>query len=129
MCQTGLCVFVTLLITVLTNHTNILIKRLTFVKCLIIMCLFLVERGPMVYFILRLKTHHDTKGLTPAQVHTQTGIAVNTIKRYTERDFVLLKALSPSIVILCRFYGVEWKDVVELADDEGITKTPLLATG
>jgi hypothetical protein len=93
----------------------------------------IIEREHMAKFIVRFKAAHDATGLTPYAVSKKTGIAINTVVRYTEVDAVEVANLAPSVIRLAEFYGLDWRDpaVVEVIEDIGNPKreTPLLVPG
>ena len=80
-------------------------------------------------FIVRLKEAHDKKGLSPYAVAKQTGVAINTVARYADQDAVVSKHLAVSVIKLCDFYGLDWRDpsVVEVVEDTETESTPAAA--
>lgn len=70
-------------------------------------------------FIVHLKAHHDKKGLTPYRVSKETGVAINTVARYAEKDNVISDVLPSTVVTLAHYYGVDWRDpsIVEVIDE------------
>lgn len=81
-------------------------------------------------FIIRLKAAHDQTGLSPYAVHKQTGIAINTIVKYTSEDEVKTGTLWPSVIRLAEFYGLDWRDprVIGVVEEGGCApemETPL----
>lgn len=72
----------------------------------------------MKRFAVRLKSLYDAKGLSPYHVWKQTGVAQNTVKRYAQSDVVIVGTLEPAVIALAQFYGVDWKTVVDIVEDE-----------
>jgi hypothetical protein len=85
----------------------------------------------MAKFIVKLKKAHDATGLTPYAVSKRTGIAINTVVRYTEADAVEVANLAASVIRLAEFYGLDWRDpaVVEVIEEatDPEDETPLLS--
>lgn len=83
-------------------------------------------------FLVKLKKYHKETGLSTYEVGKKTGIAANSVVRYTSKDVVPVGYLAPTVIKLARFYGVDWRDpsVVEIVecDDNPETKAPLPAT-
>lgn len=84
-------------------------------------------------FLVKLKKAHQEKGLSTVDIHKATGIAINSVARYVSKDSVEVGYLSPIVIKLAQFYGLDWRDpsVVEIIpedEDTPETKTPLLAT-
>lgn len=75
-------------------------------------------------FIVHLKEHHDKKGLSPYRVWKDTGVAINTVVRYTENEAVISDVLPTTVISLARYYGVDWRDpsIVEVIDESSAGK-------
>lgn len=61
-------------------------------------------------FVVRLKSAHDEKGMSPYAVSKKLGIAQNTVIRYTAEDSVITTKVEPSLMKLIRFYDLDWRD-------------------
>lgn len=74
-------------------------------------------------FRVHLKKHHDKKGETPYRVWKDTGVAVNTVVRYTEKESVESDVLPTTVISLAQYYGVDWRDpaIVEVIDESADT--------
>jgi hypothetical protein len=70
-------------------------------------------------FAIKLKQAHDETGLSAYGVHKKTGIATNTVYRYTESDVVLVDKLELVVIRLAEFYGLDWRDpdVIKVIDN------------
>ena len=81
-------------------------------------------------FKVYLKAAHDKKGLSAYQVSKESGVHINTVKRYTDEDGVTTGALYTAVVQLIGYYGLDWRDsnVLEVIEDETKNENTLLAT-
>ncbi|MEL6526428.1 MAG: hypothetical protein AAFQ07_12045 [Chloroflexota bacterium] len=85
-----------------------------------------------IKFKIRLKHVHDKTGLSPYAVAKEVAPSENTVRKYVDEDEVISTYIPNSIVELCNFYGVDWRDptIVEAIMEEPseeIRKTPTAA--
>lgn len=82
-------------------------------------------------FRIRFRDLHEKSGLTAYAVAKETGLIENTVRKYVTKE-VVSERIYNYVVTLAEYYGADWKDVVEVIDDEEIEnpeiKTPLLLT-
>jgi len=70
-------------------------------------------------FVVKLKPVHDKTGLSYYAVSKLSGVVINTVKKYSAADRLEAHRFDISVVKLCRFYGVDWRDpqYVEIMED------------
>lgn len=73
-------------------------------------------------FEVRLKQIHKQHGKSVPDVADALGMSHNTVGRYVNKDFVTVRRLDTTVVLLARYYGVDWKDVVSVVEE--ITESP-----
>ena len=81
-------------------------------------------------FKVNLREAHKRSGKSKYQVQQDTGLAYNTIVRYVDSSGVFLKGIPKTVLTLCDYYGVDWRnpEIVELIEDEETeSESPLLA--
>lgn len=78
-------------------------------------------------FKVRLKAAHDATGLTAYAVWKQTGVAINTVEKYTQQDELVADYIPATVIRLAEFYGLDWRDpkVIEVVEDPEM-ESPLL---
>lgn len=78
-------------------------------------------------FRIRLNELHKKSGLTAYAVAKETGLIQNTVRKYLTEEIVTERVHS-YIVTLAEFYGADWRDVVEVIEDDDLPEieTPLL---
>lgn len=87
-------------------------------------------------FIIKLKPVHEASGFSQYSVHKETGMSLNTVKKYigdkSPDDGVEVRYLPTEVIILCQHYGVDWRNpsIIQVIEDdaEEEIKTPLAAT-
>lgn len=75
-------------------------------------------------FLVKLKDVHEKSNKTIYRVAKESGVVYNTAKRYVT-NWVETDFLSPEVIQLAEYYGVDWRDpaVVEIIEvDEEDTK-------
>jgi len=83
--------------------------------------------------LVKLKAVHARSGLSQYSIAKDTGISINTVKRYIGSKApdagVEVSYIPIEVIALCKHYGVDWRDpaIVEVieADDEDETEAPL----
>jgi len=70
-------------------------------------------------FRIKLRDAHRNKGVTFYRVSKETGLAPNTPRKYADVDYVDSEYIPVTVVTLCQFYGVDWRDpkIIEVVDD------------
>jgi len=73
----------------------------------------------MKFIVSGIQAKHRESGLSRVEASTQSGVAYNTVKRYTSKEPVLVGHIDPSLCDLCRFYGLDWRDprTIRLEDE------------
>jgi hypothetical protein len=68
---------------------------------------------------IKLNEVHERSGLSFYRVAKDTGLPMNTVMRYG-KEVAIMQSLSNSAIILCNYYGVDWRDpsIVEMFEDE-----------
>lgn len=83
----------------------------------------------MLKYAVYLKPIHDRSGLSVHRVHKLTGVMESTIRRFVRHDVAVMTRLDPSVLELCRLYGVDWKTVVDQVEvDDKAEEEPELLT-
>ncbi len=62
------------------------------------------------HFVVNLKPAHDKLGLSPYMVAKQTGVAINTVVKYTATENLVIERVEIALIILMNFYGLNWRD-------------------
>ena len=80
-------------------------------------------------FRIRLHDLHEKSGLTAYAVAKETGLIQTTVRKYVTED-VISERIHNYVVTLAEFYGVDWRDVVEVIEEseDPERNTPLLMT-
>jgi transcriptional regulator with XRE-family HTH domain len=85
-----------------------------------------VKEACMKKFKVSLNDAHKKTGLSVYQVAEKLGMSKNTVEKYVRTKPVIVGRLDGAVLVLSQFYGVDWKDVVEIvSDEEGQAKTLL----
>lgn len=71
-------------------------------------------------FIVKLKAVHEASGYSRYRVAKDTGLSLNTVKKYLAEETVECGYLPMQVIQMANFYGVDWRDpaVVELIEEE-----------
>ena len=69
-------------------------------------------------FRVKLQQLHRNAGVTPYRVAKDLGISRSTVHRYIDHDIVEVAKIETNVVRMAEYYGVDWKDVVEVIDPE-----------
>lgn len=77
----------------------------------------------MSKFLIKLHVVHEASGKTVYRVAKESGLVYNTVNKYTSGP-VEADILSPEVVRLANYYGVDWRDpaVIEIVYEEGDTQ-------
>lgn len=61
---------------------------------------------------LKIKLHevHNKTGLTPYMVGKLTGVNKSTVAKYVMHGDVIMEKLENAVLVLAKFYGVDWRD-------------------
>jgi len=81
-------------------------------------------------FKVKLKPVHEKSGLSKYRVQKDLNLSYNTISRYVDEPEVVVGFISPEVVGMCTYYGVDWRDpaIIELIENEETeSESPLLA--
>lgn len=82
-------------------------------------------------FLVKLKAVHQASGYSQYRVAKDTGLSLNTVKKYLAEDSVECGYLPMQAIQMARFYGVDWRDpsVIELIEEDSDeeNQTALLA--
>lgn len=69
-------------------------------------------------FAIRMQDIHNKSGKSKYRVVKDTGLTAHTINRYVESDIYEVKLLPRAFFVLAKYYGVDWKELVEVVDEE-----------
>lgn len=69
----------------------------------------------MPKFLISLKRVHEASGYSQYRVAKDTGVNINTVKKYVGgREQVVQDSLPSTVLRMCDYYGVDWHDVVDV---------------
>ena len=66
-------------------------------------------------FRVRLKKIHQNSQLSKYRVHKDTGVAPDTVSFYVDNDYADVGTITPALVRICQYYGVDWQDTEIIA--------------
>lgn len=80
-------------------------------------------------FVIKLKPLHEHTGLSPYAVAKRINVAQNTVRKYVDTDEVVSDRLESAVLVMCRFYGADWRDpeVISVVDEDPEMESPLTA--
>lgn len=85
----------------------------------------------MIKFKIRLLAIHKAKRVSVYRVCKDTGLVQNTVRRYLATDEVIVGRLDGSVVQLAKYYGKDWRDIVEVVqvedEEDPEIQNPLIA--
>lgn len=72
-----------------------------------------------VKFRIRFKAVHDKMNVTFYRVAKETGLSNTTVRKYADFEYVDSEYIPPAVVMLARFYGVDWRseEIIEVIED------------
>lgn len=81
---------------------------------------------------VKLKAVHNASGLSQYSVAKDTGLSLNTVKKYVGTkapDAVEVAHIPAEVIVLCKHYGVDWRDpaIVEVVEEDESDPAALLA--
>lgn len=83
-------------------------------------------------FVIKLGPVHEKSGLTRYRVAKDLNLSHNTVAKYVDEPEIVVDYITPMVIGMCDYYGVDWRDpaIIEvLEEDETEMESPLLATG
>lgn len=69
-------------------------------------------------FKISLQKPHADSGKTPYRVAKDLSISKATVHRYVDHDEVILSKLESVVLDMAEYYGVNWRDVVEVISED-----------
>jgi hypothetical protein len=63
-----------------------------------------------IKFRVRLKDVHQATGLSLWAVHKNSGVALNTVKKYVTPQDLVADRIEGALVSLLKFYKLNWRD-------------------
>lgn len=69
-------------------------------------------------FLVKIQPLHEKSGLSAYRVAKDLGISKSTVGRYIEHEVVEVAKIETNVVRMAEYYGADWKDVVEVIDEE-----------
>lgn len=74
----------------------------------------------MTRFKIKLQKPHEQTGYSYYRVAKESGVALNTVKKYASVTEIISEYLPVAVIMLCDFYGVDWRDpeIVEVIEEE-----------
>ena len=69
-------------------------------------------------FRVKLQPLHKASGRSAYRVAKDLGISKSTVGRYIEHEIVEVAKIETNVVRMAEYYGADWKDVVEIIEED-----------